>query len=475
MAECDFGRGPMFGGDAVFRFENSYTTLPEIFYTYQAPAKFPEARIVALNKDLAHELGLDTKSAIGESDFGVLNGEPPEGSKPIAQAYAGHQFGNFRMLGDGRAVLLGEHSSPKGIYDVQLKGSGATPYSRNGDGLASIGPMLREYIISEAMHHLGVPTTRSLAVMETGQDRGDLKGAILVRVASSHIRVGTFSYASAFGTMDDVQKLADYTMARHYPDIQDGSDKYLEFFRQACARQAHLIAQWQLLGFIHGVMNTDNMAVSGETIDYGQCAFMEEYDPSKVFSSIDQHGRYAYKNQPTVGGWNLAVLADAMLPLLHQNEHVAVELVQEVIEGYFERYKEAYKNGMMAKIGLSERRKGDDALIHELLRAMEDSSLDYTHTFHSLSLGDVPKGLEGWDTQWRQRISFEADPFGTMGRANPATIPRNAYVEEALAAAEEGDYAPVGALMEAIRNPYSQSDYTQPKPSGEEYKTFCGT
>jgi len=431
--------------------QHTYTNLPPMFYTRQKPTAAAAPKMVIFNDDLAQDLGLDTNALKTRPDIFAGNILPPS-AEPIAQAYAGHQFGNFTMLGDGRAILLGEQITPDGRrYDIQLKGAGRTPYSRGGDGLSALGPMLREYIISEAMHHLGIPTTRSLAVVLTGQDvlrEKVLQGAILTRVAASHIRVGTFEFAARFGSLGDLRSLANYAIDRHYPHITDKYDKYLLFLREVCQRQATLIAKWQLTGFVHGVMNTDNMAISGETIDYGPCAFMDAYDPDTVFSSIDYHGRYAYKNQPTIGAWNLSRLAEALLPLIDENQNKAIELSRAEITDYMAQYERYWLDGMRDKMGIMDARPSDAATIAEFLNSMAMQKSDYTNTFR--------------------------DMFG--GPQNPMIIPRNHRVEEALSAAENGDFTVMQNLLIALRNPYTDSsEYAQPPDSDVKYCTYCGT
>jgi len=424
--------------------QQTYTKLPPTFYSRQKPAVVPAPQMVIFNDDLARDLGLDCNAL--KSATGIFGGNTlPPGAEPIAQAYAGYQFGHLSMLGDGRAVLLGEQTMPDGRrYDIQLKGAGLTPYSRGGDGLAALLPMLREYIISEAMHYLGVPTTRSLAVVLTGQNvmrEKALPGAVLTRVASSHIRVGTFNFAAQFGSLDDLRSLADYAIDRHFPHIADSDNKYLLFYREVCQRQASLIAKWQLVGFVHGVMNTDNMAISGETIDYGPCAFMDAYNPDTVFSSIDFHGRYAYKNQPTIGAWNLARLAESLLPLIDQDQHKAMGLAKDEIESYMRAYEKHWHDGICRKMRLDANSPDSAALIAKQLDMMATNGLDYTNSF-----------------------------------GNPAIIPRNHRVEEALVAAENGDFAVMHNLLAALRNPNAGSPhYAQPPIVGESYKTFCGT
>lgn len=464
--------------------EHTYTELPEIFYRGQNPAIAPVPQMVIFNENLAEFLGLDSDRLKDRPDIfaGALL---PHGAKPIAQAYAGYQFGHFTMLGDGRAVLLGEQITPVGNrFDIQLKGSGPTPFSRNGDGYAALLPMLREYIISEAMYHLGIPTTRSLAVALTGNNvyrEKVLQGAVLTRVASSHIRVGTFNYASAFGSAEDIRALADYSIRRHFPWPINSKSKYVEFLREVAKLQASLIAKWQLVGFVHGVMNTDNMAISGETIDYGPCAFMDFYNPDTVFSSIDTAGRYSYKSQPKIGAWNLSRLAEALLSLLHIDENEAIDLANNEIKTYWECYDKNWLSGMRGKLGMENEEPEDITLISELLELMKKYELDYTNTFHKLSMPKELPDFSAWQTKWQARLSrqpiSQQDAVDIMQKHNPATIPRNHRVEEALAAAEYGDYEAMHTLLAALSKPYIESEiYSQhPEPTACGYQTFCGT
>jgi serine/tyrosine/threonine adenylyltransferase len=477
--------------------DNSYARLPKSFFTSTSPTPVRSPKLAILNNTLAEVLGLNAEALRSEDGVAVLAGNQiPEGASPLAQAYAGHQFGHFTMLGDGRAVLLGEQITPQGErVDIQLKGSGRTPYSRGGDGRAALGPMLREYIISEAMHALGIPTTRSLAVVETGEPiirETDLPGAILTRVAASHLRVGTFQYVANWCTVEELQILADYTIKRHYPDIEADENRYLSLLHEVIKRQAALIAKWQLVGFIHGVMNTDNMAISGETIDYGPCAFMDVYDPATVFSSIDREGRYAYGNQPYIGGWNLTRFAETLLPLLHENQEQAVELAQNAISGYSELYQKNWLQGMRAKLGIFNEEQEDEALVEGLLSMMEKYRADYTNTFRALTferhedkvLFGTPEFTE-WHEQWQARLGRQEESQASvnqlMRNSNPAIIPRNHRVEAALdAAVEQGDYSVMERLLEVLSNPYAhsseQAEYcTPPAPSTQPYRTFCGT
>lgn len=480
-----------------WNFDNSYAGLPEMFFTRLNLAPAPSPKLIVLNYPLAESLGLKAQLLQSNDGAAVLGGSQlPEGAMPIAQAYAGHQFGYFTMLGDGRALLLGEQITTKGErFDIQLKGSGRTPYSRGGDGRAALGPMLREYIISEAMHGLGIPTTRSLAVVTTGKTiirENPLPGAVLTRVAASHIRVGTFQYASAFGTTDELRALADYTLKRHYSDVKSHENPYLSLLREVIKGQASLIAKWQLVGFIHGVMNTDNMTISGETIDYGPCAFMDAYDPATVFSSIDTHGRYAYGNQPDIAAWNLARFAETLLPLLHDNEEQAVKIAQDEISGFFELYHRNWLSGMRAKLGIFNEEAEDEVLVEGLLSIMNKYGGDYTNTFRELTF-DKMEGIPIFDTEefarwhelWQGRLGRQQEPKASskqlMQHSNPAIIPRNYRVEEALeAAVKQGDYSVMERLLNVLSNPFAyspeQAEYcTLPPTANQPYRTFCGT
>ncbi len=476
--------------------DNSYARLPESFYTRIQPTPVRSPKLTVLNQPLAESLGLQVQRLQSEAGVAVLAGnEVPEGADPLAQAYAGHQFGYLNMLGDGRAVMLGEQLTPGGKrVDIQLKGSGRTPYSRGGDGRAALGPMLREYIISEAMHALGIPTTRSLAVVATGQPitrEKTLPGAILTRVAASHIRVGTFQYAAHLGVEQGLRALADYTIERHYPEAKEAGNRYLALLEEVIKRQASLIAKWQLVGFIHGVMNTDNMAISGETIDYGPCAFMDTYDPATVFSSIDSQGRYAYGNQPNIAGWNLARFAETLLPLLHEDQEQAVQLAQNEISKFMGLYQGEWLKGMRAKLGISNEEDQDEELAADLLRLMEEYRADYTNTFRALTLGSVENGelfetpeFSEWKERWKARLArqepSEAASRQLMQSSNPAVIPRNHRVEAALeAAAERGDYSVMEQLLAVLSNPYAytaeQEEYCALPVSTQPYRTYCGT
>ncbi|QOR67052.1 YdiU family protein [Cytobacillus suaedae] len=482
--------------EAGWNIDNSYARLPNSFYSSQNPTPVKSPRLVILNSSLAETLGFNAEVLESDHVVEVFAGNTiPEGASPLAQAYAGHQFGHFNMLGDGRAILLGEQITPKGErFDIQLKGSGRTPYSRGGDGRAALGPMLREYIISEAMHALGIPTTRSLSVVTTGEAvirETNLPGAILTRVASSHIRVGTFQYVATWGSEEDIKELADYTIKRHYPEIEGKDSQYLLLLQEVIKRQAALIAKWQLVGFIHGVMNTDNMAISGETIDYGPCAFMDTYDPETVFSSIDREGRYAYGNQPFIGGWNLARFAESLLPLLHDNQEQAVEIAQEAISGFSGFFRQYWLTGMRAKLGLLSEEEQDEALIQELLTVMQKNKADFTNTFRLLSLGKHEEldfhgadEFASWYKSWQERLDRQQESkeasLELMQKSNPAVIPRNHKVEEALEAATHNDYSVMERLLKVLSDPYvdssEQVEYcTLPDPSGRPYRTFCGT
>ena len=454
--------------------------LPELAISWQAQVP-PAPTLVVLNEPVARELGLDPDWLRTPDGVGLLTGTVlPAGAAPVAQVYAGHQFGGLQpRLGDGRALLLGEVDAPVGMRDLHLKGSGQTPLSRGGDGLAALGPMLREYIVSEAMHALGVPTTRSLAVVATGgavhRDRV-LPGAVLARVAASHLRVGSFVYAAGTGDLGLLRRLADHAIARHHPGCADADNPYLALFDAVVTVQAQLVAKWMLVGFIHGVLNTDNVTIAGETIDYGPCAFMDTFDPATVFSSIDSWGRYAYGNQPAVTGWNLARFAETLLPLIAEDANSAIEQASAVLDGFAARYQSAWHAGMRAKLGLSED-FSDVALLDELPGLLEQQRLDHTSFFRGLARGDVPLGFMDWVSRWRAH-----DPDSTaMNRVNPVYIPRNHLVEEALAAATAGDLDPTHRLLDAVTDPFTErpglARYAAPATEdfAESYRTFCGT
>lgn len=482
---------------AGWNLDNSYSRLPKAFFSSLNPTSVRSPELVILNDTLAVSLGLNAETLRRNDSVEVFAGNRiPEGAFPLAQAYAGHQFGHFTMLGDGRALLLGEQITPEGKrVDIQLKGSGRTPYSRRGDGRAALGPMLREYIISEAMYALGIPTTRSLAVVTTGESvfrETEQPGAVLTRIAASHLRVGTFQYAANWGTVQDLQSLADYTLERHFPGSDMAPNRYLFLLQEVIKRQADLIAKWQLVGFIHGVMNTDNMALSGETIDYGPCAFMDTYDPATVFSSIDMQGRYAYGNQPYIAGWNLARFAEALLPLLHDNEEQALEMAQDAVSNFIQLYHQNWLKGMRAKLGIFNEEAEDETLIEGLLGMMQKHRADYTNTFRALTfntledtvLFGIPE-FNQWHELWQTRLSRQQESKDSshelMRSSNPAIIPRNHRVEEALeAAVKQGDYSVMQRLLQVLSRPYAhsceQAEYsTLPAQSDRPYRTFCGT
>ncbi len=493
---ADTGSGVRFG------FQNTYAELPERFFARVTPTAVSGPRLVQLNAELARELGLDAEELRSPEGVAVLVGNRvAEGSEPLAMAYAGHQFGQFvPQLGDGRTKLLGEVVGRDGQrYDVQLKGAGPTPFSRRGDGRAAVGPVLREYLLSEAMAAMGVPTTRALAAVLTGEEvmRETMRpGAVLTRVAASHLRVGTFTYFAARGDAEGVRVLADYAIARHYPETAGAERPYRAFLEGVIGRQARLVARWMLLGFVHGVMNTDNTSISGETIDYGPCAFLEAYDPETVFSSIDRVGRYAYRNQPGVMFWNLTRLAEALLPVLDGDEAGALVSAKEALGGFAAQYEAAYVAGMRRKLGLGTEREGDEALMADLLERMAANEADFTGVFRRLcgaAEGDMgvrglfrdPAAFDGWAVRWRERMGMEAGSDEAraegMRRVNPAVIPRNHRVEEALAAAEEReDFRPFQALLEAATRPFEDRPGTErfTVPAREEERvrwTFCGT
>jgi uncharacterized protein YdiU (UPF0061 family) len=479
---------------AGWRLEHTYAALPRLFFSEAMPAAVREPSLVAFNRGLAEELGLDADVLEGPEGAATFAGNAlPEGARPIAQAYAGHQFGHFTILGDGRAILLGEQITPAGDRrDVQLKGAGQTRYSRRGDGRAALGPMLREYVVSEAMHALGIPTTRSLAVAATGERvyrETVLAGAVLTRIAASHIRVGTMQWAAANDDRAALARLSDYTRTRHYPDLDDAAEPHLAMFEAILERQASLIARWQLVGFVHGVMNTDNMALSGETIDYGPCAFMDAYDPATVFSSIDHGGRYAYGNQPATAHWNLARLAEALLPLFDADLDRGVERARAVLERFPRSFEQRWLDGMRAKLGLFTSEDEDAALVADLLAWMQRNGADFTNTFRSLTAGGVNDDcanrdgeLDAWHRRWEARRARQPqspdESRSLMRRHNPAVIPRNHIVEDALTAAtEENDLSPLQRLLDVLAAPYDHdrdvSQFTRPGVGG--YRTFCGT
>ncbi len=484
-------------------FQHSYGALPSRFYARVDPTPVANPQLVVFNTALAADLGLEPGVIEPQAAALFSGNQLPEDASPIAMAYAGHQFGNFvPRLGDGRAILLGELTGRDGILrDVQLKGAGLTPFSRNADGRAALGPMLREYLISEAMHALGVPTTRSLAVVTTGEpvyrDR-ELPGAVLTRVAASHVRVGTFQYFAARGDQEALRELLDYVIRRHHPAAREAASPALAVLQEVTQRQIALIAQWMLDGFIHGVMNTDNMAISGETIDYGPCAFMDHYDPKTVFSSIDHNGRYAYTNQAAIAQWNLARFAETLLPLIDPDFQKAVELATAVIEPFIVQFDSRILAGMRRKIGLASALDGDIDLVRGLLTAMQQSRADFTLTFRRLALMAESSGeqsrlrdlfsasseIEGWLQRWQERLASDSqavpERVASMRAANPAFIPRNHRVEAALTAAEGGDYGPFRKLLAVLQRPFDDhaemAEFAQPpQPSERVLQTFCGT
>lgn len=479
------------------KLENTYCELPNIFYSKEIPEKILNPKLVEFNKELAEDLGLDLKFLNSDEEIQYLVGNKLlEGSTPIAQAYAGHQFGHFTMLGDGRAILLGEFISRNGQrFDIQLKGAGKTKYSRGGDGKAALGPMLREYIISEGMYGLKIPTTRSLAVISTGENvirEEILEGALLVRIAKSHIRVGTFQFARNFGDVEDLKKLADYTLNRHFKKDTYEGNSYLYLLKEVINNQAKLISKWQLVGFIHGVMNTDNMTISGETIDYGPCAFMDSYDINTVFSSIDINGRYAYGNQPKIGVWNLTRFAESLLPLLDDDIDNAIKIAEEALSNYGKLYNEYYFNGMRAKLGLFNKEEEDENLILSLLTIMNKFKADYTNTFLNLTLGNLEEmsifksdDFKKWYESWQARLAKQnksRDEIKKLMQSNNSTvIPRNYIVENAIkAAVNNNDYSVINKFLEALKNPYDYSNISEeyskiPEVPSCPYKTYCGT
>jgi uncharacterized protein YdiU (UPF0061 family) len=475
---------------AGINFDNSYAKLLSHFYTHTPPTPVQNPSLIKLNAQLAKDLGLNIKELKSKkgAEFFAGNFIAPT-SEPIALAYAGHQFGNFvPQLGDGRAVLLGEIIDKKGQrFDIQLKGSGQTPFSRSGDGRAALGPVIREYIVSEAMYALGIRTTRSLAFVTTGQPvfrETMLPGAVITRVAASHIRIGTFEFFAARGDIEAVKTLSDYAISRHYPQCKDATNPYIALLKEVRDAQAKLIASWMQIGFIHGVMNTDNTSIAGETIDYGPCAFMDEYNPAQVFSSIDHRGRYAYANQPYIAQWNLARLAQALLPLLDENMEKAVETAEELIAGFGAIYESHHLGGMRKKIGLFTSDDGDEQLIGDLLNIMHKNQLDFTNTFRQLSDLDNTE-LQEWQKQWRERLASENKKpeahLELMRHSNPAFIPRNHRIEAVIkAAVEDSDFVPMEEMLTVISKPYIDQPecvhYANLPEEGERVKaTFCGT
>ena len=489
----------------LFAFDNSYARLPDRFFARLQPTPVAAPRLVRLNEKLARHLGLDPARLAAPAGLAVLAGnQVPRLGDPLAMAYAGHQFGHFvPQLGDGRAILLGEVVDRNGSRrDIQLKGSGPTPFSRNGDGRAALGPVLREYIVSEAMFALGLPTTRSLAVVATGETvrrETPRPGAVLTRVASSHIRIGTFQFFAARGDVDAIRDLADHVIARHYPEAVEAANPYRALLDLVIARQAELVAQWLLVGFIHGVMNTDNMSIAGETIDYGPCAFMDAYDPATVYSSIDTVGRYAYGNQPRIAKWNLARLAETLLPVIADDKDAAIELAKASLGGFATRFEAAHAAGLRRKLGLFQALPDDLALAEDLLERMAHNGADFTLTFRRLcdaavgpdgdaavrSLFTDPSAYDAWAENWRHRLAEDgratAERRASMRAVNPAFIPRNHVVEEALSAAvDTGNLAPFENLLTVLSRPYDDqpafgSHADPPRPEQVVRQTFCGT
>ncbi len=494
------GFGAAAAQTARIPFHNSYARLPPRFYAAVPPTQVAAPRLLRLNTALAGRLGIDPAWLRSPEGVAMLAGNHlPEGAEPIALAYAGHQFGGFSpQLGDGRAILLGEVAG----YDVQLKGSGPTPFSRRGDGRAALGPVLREYLISEAMAALGLPTTRALAAVRTGETvlrEAAMPGAVLTRIAASHVRVGSFQFFAARADWDGVRTLADYVIARHGVDEPDAPNRYRALLDTVISRQATLVARWLAIGFIHGVMNTDNTSISGETIDYGPCAFMDAYDPATVFSSIDVQGRYAYANQPRIMHWNMARLAEALLPLLGNTDEAAMASAQEALAAFGPQFQAAYQDALRRKIGLTAAQDGDDALAQDLLLAMQQGEADFTLTFRRLCAASASAdadaavrasfrdsgAYDGWAVRWRQRLVAEPGPpaarVAAMRAVNPAVVPRNHLVEAALAAAiQDDDLGPFDALLDAVTQPYTDRPaferYTLPPEQPDRaYQTFCGT
>jgi uncharacterized protein YdiU (UPF0061 family) len=488
-----------------FAFDNSYVRLPARFFARLRPTPVAAPRLIRLNEKLAWHLGLDAGKLAEPDGVAILAGNRvPIGGEPLAMAYAGHQFGGFvPQLGDGRAILLGEVFDRHGVRrDIQLKGSGPTPFSRLGDGRAALGPVLREYIVSEAMAALGIPTTRALAAVATGEPvwrEMPLPGAVLTRVASSHIRVGTFQFFAAQRDLDAIRRLADHVIARHYPEAVDAANPYRTLLDLVISRQAALIARWMFVGFIHGVMNTDNMSIAGETIDYGPCAFMDVYHPGTVYSSIDNMGRYAYGNQPRVAQWNLTHLAETLLPLLAEDKNAAVKEAQEAIDSFPSRFEMAYAAGLSRKLGLFQSRPNDLSLAQDLLERMARNGADFTLVFRRLcdaaatpdgdaavrNLFTDPSSFDDWAVRWRHRLADEGGEANQRGSAmraaNPAFIPRNHLVEEAISAAvDDGNFAPFESLLTVLSMPYEDQPVfgrylDPPRPDQVVHQTFCGT
>ena len=479
-----------------WHFDNTYSRLPKVMSSQLTPIPVENPKLTIFNHGFSKELGLDFSSLNNNQIASIFSGNLlPKESKCIAQAYAGHQFGYFTMLGDGRAILIGEHLSKNNKrFDIQFKGSGKTPYSRNGDGRAALGPMLREYIVSEAMHSLGIPTTRSLAVVKTGENvirETPLPGAILTRVAASHIRVGTFQYVTATEDEKNLKTLFDYTIDRHYPKIKDSKTPAIDLLKIVMEKQIKLVVDWMRVGFIHGVMNTDNMAISGETIDYGPCAFMDAYDPETVFSSIDHNGRYAYFNQPGITKWNLARFAETLLPLIDKNKDKAIKITTEIINNFGEIYKKNWLEMMKKKLGLIGEKDNNEKLINDLLSLLHEQKADYTNTFCSLMNEDVQndkifnnKEFIDWHQKWKECLAKNnnstEESLKLMRSVNPIVIPRNHKVEEVLEAANKDDLNPFHDFLKVLEKPYENqsktNNYQSPAPTSEKkYQTFCGT
>ena len=477
-----------------WNFDNTYSRLPDPFREKINPVKVKNPELVMLNKSLAEDLNLDF-SGLDQAKLSALfsGNELPNNSRSIAQAYAGHQFGHFTMLGDGRAVLIGEHISKSNHrYDIQFKGSGKTAFSRNGDGRAALGPMLREYIISESMHFLNIPTTRSLAVAKTGEKvirETQLEGAILTRVASSHIRVGTFQYIAARNKKGELEMLFEYVIKRHYPEIESSKKQALDLLNVVLNKQIELVVNWMRVGFIHGVMNTDNMSIAGETIDYGPCAFMDIYDPKTVFSSIDKLGRYAYCNQPIITKWNLSRFAECLIPLIDGDQDKAIKLATEVIDTFEKKYEEKWLGMMRNKIGLADEDEKDKFLILDLLTWMHQNKVDYTNTFCHLMNFQTQNDIvyennefSDWKKRWQERLSQNSSSekyINLMRSVNPLVIPRNHIVEDALKKANQGNFEPINNFLKILSSPYTDqkhiTEYQIPSQSDENYQTFCGT
>ena len=478
-----------------WNFDNTYSRLPKAFRENIKPESVKNPELILLNESLAKVLDLNfsniKKSVLSELFAG---NKLPKKSDSIALAYAGHQFGHFTMLGDGRAVLIGEHlSKNKERYDIQFKGSGKTAFSRNGDGRAALGPMLREYIISESMHELNIPTTRSLAVVKTGEKvirETKLNGAVLTRVASSHIRVGTFQYIAARNKKDELELLINYVIKRHYQDIENSKNKVLELLKKVLEKQIELVVNWMRVGFIHGVMNTDNMSIACETIDYGPCAFMDTYDPKTVFSSIDKMGRYAYCNQPAITKWNLARFAECLLPFINKNQDKAVGLATEIINSFEKKYEQRWLKMMKDKLGLLGDNEKDKFLIVDLLQWMHKNKADYTNTFCYLMGENIKedkiyenKNFQKWKKNWKERLSINKNTsinfYNLMRKVNPLIIPRNHIIENSLKKADQNNFKPINQLIEILKKPYikqkNTSNFQYPSFSKEKYQTFCGT